>query len=57
MQGMLGAIGAWSHPEPFPIEAAFVWMAAPFSSVLTYEFAKAFIYHPSPSSRIALLGP
>jgi hypothetical protein len=56
MRGMLGAIGPWSRPEPFPLEAAFVWIAAPFSCVLTYEFAKAFMYHPSPSARVALRG-
>ena len=56
MRGMLGAIGPWSRPEPFPVEAAFVWIAAPFSAVLTYEFAKAFMHHPSRSSRVALLG-
>jgi hypothetical protein len=55
MEGMLGVITAWSLPHPFPIEAALVWMAAPFSSVLTYEFAKAFMHHPL-SSRDALLG-
>jgi hypothetical protein len=57
MRGMLAAIAAWSRPEPFPVEAAFVWLAAPFSSVLTYEFAKAFMHHPSRSSRVALIGP
>lgn len=57
MKGMLGAIGPWSRPEPFPVEAAFVWLAAPFSAVLTYECAKAFMHHPSPSARVALLGP
>ena len=57
MKGMLGSIGAWSRPEPFPVEAAFVWIAAPFSAVLTYEFAKAFMHHPSRSTRIALIGP
>lgn len=55
MEGMLGAVTAWSSPHPFPIEAAFVWVAAPFSSVLMYEFAKAFMHHPLPS-RAALLG-
>jgi len=34
-------------PErPFPIEAALVWLAAPFSSVFTYELIKAYQYHP-----------
>ena len=57
MRGMLAAIGAWSRPEPFPVEAAFVWVAATFSAVLTYEFFKAFMHHPSRSSRVALIGP
>jgi hypothetical protein len=43
-------------PHPFPIEAAFVWVAAPFSSVLMYELAKAFMHHPSPTAKGALLG-
>jgi hypothetical protein len=57
MEGMLAQINAWSSPHPFPVEAAFVWIAAPFSSVLIYEFAKAFMHHPSRSTRDALLGP
>jgi hypothetical protein len=56
MTGMLAQIDAWSTPHPFPLEAAFVWIVAPFSCVLTYEFAKAFMHHPSPSTRDALLG-
>jgi hypothetical protein len=58
--GMLGwHIKAWSSPHsPFPIEAAFVWLAAPIFTVLTYEFAKAFTHHPQRKNpRIALLGP
>jgi hypothetical protein len=55
--GMIGVtIGAWSSSySPFPIEAAFVWVAAPFSSVLFYEFAKALTHHPLPT-RQALFG-
>lgn len=37
------------------IEAAFVWLAAPFACILTYEFAKALAHHPRPT-RVALLG-
>jgi hypothetical protein len=46
--GMLGpSIRAWSPPGAmFPIEAAFVWLTAPFFTVLAYEFAKAFMHHP-----------
>jgi hypothetical protein len=55
--GMIGVtIAAWSRGEAiFPIEAAAVWLFAPFSSVLTYEFAKAFMHHPS-GTRVALFG-
>jgi hypothetical protein len=46
--GMVGVtIAAWSRGEAiFPIEAAVVWIFAPFASVLTYEFAKALSHHP-----------
>lgn len=55
--GMVGVtIDAWSRGDAiFPIEAAFVWLAAPFSCVLTYEFAKALAHHPQPTA-VALLG-
>ena len=55
--GMIGAtIAAWSRGEAiFPIEAAVVWLFAPFASVLTYEFAKALTHHPKPA-RVALFG-
>jgi hypothetical protein len=55
--GMIGlTISAWSRGEAiFPIEAAVVWLFAPFSSILTYEFFKAFTHHPQ-ATRIALLG-
>jgi hypothetical protein len=55
--GMIGAtIGAWSRGDSiFPIEAAVVWLFAPFASVLTYEFAKALTHHPKPT-RVALFG-
>jgi hypothetical protein len=47
--GMLGLyISAWAPPGSlFPIEAAFVWITAPFFTVLSYEFAKAFMHHPA----------
>jgi len=49
-------IAAWSRGDAiFPIEAAVVWIFASFSSVLTYEFAKAFTHHPEPT-KIALFG-
>jgi hypothetical protein len=56
--GMIGAtIAAWSRGDSiFPIEAAVVWLFAPFASVLTYEFAKALTHHPKPT-RVALFGP
>ena len=55
--GMIGlTIAAWSRGEAiFPIEAAFVWIFAPFSSVLIYEFAKALTHHPR-ATRVALFG-
>jgi hypothetical protein len=50
-------VGAWSSSRsPFPIEEIGVWLAAPFFTLLTYEFAKAFFHHPLPS-KAALLGP
>ena len=56
--GMIGlTIAAWSRGEAiFPIEAAFVWIFAPFSSILIYEFAKALTHHPRPTT-VALFGP
>lgn len=55
--GMVGlTIAAWSRGDAiFPIEAAFVWVSATFSCVLTYEFAKALMHHPQPT-RVALFG-
>jgi hypothetical protein len=55
--GMVGVtIAAWSRGDAiFPIEAAVVWLFAPFASVLTYEFAKALTHHPKPT-RAALFG-
>ena len=55
--GMIGiSIAAWSRGEAiFPVEAAVVWLAAPFSSTLLYEFAKAFTHHPK-TTRAALFG-
>jgi hypothetical protein len=54
---MLGIlVGAWSRPgAPFPIEAAFVWLCVPFSTILSYEFAKAVMHHPG-GIRAALFG-
>jgi hypothetical protein len=55
--GMVGVtIAAWSRGNAiFPIEAAVVWLFAPFASVLTYEFAKALTHHPKPT-KAALFG-
>jgi hypothetical protein len=46
--GMIGlTITAWSRGDAiFPVEAAVVWLFAPFASILTYEFAKALAHHP-----------
>ena len=50
-------IWRWSSEgHPFPLEAAAVWVAAPFSCVLTYEFAKAYLHHPSRNRRTKLTG-
>ena len=56
--GMVGlTISAWSRGDAiFPVEAAVVWLFAPFSSILTYEFAKALTHHPRPI-KAALFGP
>lgn len=49
-------VDAWSTPlSRFPVEEIGVWLAAPFFSLLTYEFAKAFFHHPR-SSTAALFG-
>src|SRR5215204_4649967 len=55
--GMMGlTIGAWSRGDAiFPVEAAAVWLFAPFSSILTYEFAKALTHHPRETT-VALFG-
>jgi hypothetical protein len=55
--GMVGlTIAAWSRGDAiFPVEAAVVWLFAPFSSILTYEFFKALMHHPR-SPRVALFG-
>jgi hypothetical protein len=55
--GMIGlTIAAWSRGDAiFPVEAAVVWLFAPFSSILIYEFAKALTHHPRPT-RVALFG-
>jgi hypothetical protein len=55
--GMIGlTIAAWSRGDAiFPVEAAVVWLFAPFSSILIYEFAKALTHHPRPT-KVALLG-
>jgi len=56
--GMIGiTIAAWSRGDAiFPVEAAVVWLFAPFSSILTYEFAKALADHPR-TTLVALFGP
>ena len=56
--GMMGlTIAAWSRGDAiFPLEAAVVWLFAPLSTVLIYEFAKALTHHPRPTG-IALFGP
>jgi hypothetical protein len=55
--GMAGVvIAAWSRGAAiFPLEAAVVWLTAPFSCILIYEFANAFFHH-SGSTREALFG-
>jgi hypothetical protein len=55
--GMVGlTIAAWSRGDAiFPVEAATVWLFAPFSSILTYEFVKALLRHPR-GTRVALFG-
>jgi hypothetical protein len=55
--GMIGVmIAAWSRGDAiFPVEAAFVWIFAPFSCILIYEFAKALMRHPRPTI-VALFG-
>jgi uncharacterized membrane protein len=55
--GMIGlTIDAWSRGDAiFPVEAAAVWLFAPFSSILTYEFAKALTHHPR-ATKVALFG-
>ena len=55
--GMIGlTITAWSRGDAiFPAEAAVVWLAAPLSTVLAYEFTKALIHHPR-STKVALFG-
>jgi len=55
--GMIGVtIAAWSRVDAiFPVEAAAVWIFAPFASILTYEFAKALMHHPLPT-KAALFG-
>jgi hypothetical protein len=53
--GMVGVvIAAWSRGTSiFPVEAAVVWLTAPFSCILIYEFANAFLHHAG-STRAAL---
>lgn len=55
--GMIGlTIAAWSRGDAiFPIEAAFVWLFAPLSTILIYEFAKALTHHPR-ATIVALFG-
>ena len=55
--GMIGlTITAWSRGDAiFPVEAAVVWLFAPLSTILIYEFAKALTHHPR-AARAALFG-
>jgi hypothetical protein len=54
---MLVSIDAWSQAgREFPVEAAIVWVCAPFSCILIFEFARALLYHPAPTVRGALRG-
>ena len=55
--GMLGlTIAAWSRGDAiFPLEAAVVWLFAPLSTILIYEFAKALMHHPR-ATWVALFG-
>ena len=55
--GMIGlTIAAWSRGNAiFPVEATAVWLFAPFSSILMYEFAKALAHHPR-ANKVALFG-
>lgn len=49
---MLGwYVNAWTQnfAWPFPIEAVFVWVACPFSCILTYEYIKFRAYQADPS--------
>jgi hypothetical protein len=49
---MLGLyVNAWTREAawPFPIEAVFVWVACPFSCILTYEYVKYRNYRTNPS--------
>jgi hypothetical protein len=56
-QAMLATVPAWSRDSlVFPVEAAIVWLCAPFSCILTFEFVRALLYHPAPSTRVALFG-
>jgi hypothetical protein len=55
--GMMGlTIAAWSRGDAiFPVEAAAVWLFAPLSTILIYEFAKALTHHPR-ATWVALFG-
>lgn len=49
---MLGLyVNAWTREPswPFPIEAVFVWVACPFSCILTYEYVKFRNYRANPT--------
>jgi len=54
--GMLGlTVPTWSRGAAiFPVEAAVVWLVAPLSCVLIYEFASAFLHHAAPTTGEAL---
>jgi hypothetical protein len=46
-------VNAWSSPTgPFPLEAAAVWVCAPFSSIFTYEAVKNWQYRRRPAKAV-----
>lgn len=52
---MMGVfIQAWNN---LPIEAVLVWVLATFATVVTFEAAKVFFYHPAVGLPKKLLGP
>jgi hypothetical protein len=46
-------VGAWSSKTvSFPLEAAIVWVCAPFSCILTYEAVKHWQYRRRPTKAV-----